>query len=296
VREAEYLELSARQRASLLRGVMFIHLKKELEAVPKNWRGCEEPEDPSQRVQRNFPVTSYGIRKDVQALLADIRTDLDSFSDLEAYALMASGYQMTQYEFPRSIKGVAVSGQPPADWSFLRILSPMQQRTGVEKAHDYLQQILSVAQHQAFKIWRLSPALKSISWILGIIGATGLAWACWQWRTSSLLTLGALGIILATVVIGWVFGKTAARVVRYQDTLRQIAMGLVMGVLGALLARLHIEVFDRWFLARGKLKCLGLPVLATSQSFPQTDIAPSPELPPETEPASQSSHKKAAGK
>jgi len=50
----------------------------------------------------NNDLTQKGlkIRKDVQERLAAIRTDLDSFTDQEAYALMTSGYRKTRRSEP----------------------------------------------------------------------------------------------------------------------------------------------------------------------------------------------------
>ena len=99
LREAEYEDVAARRRSSLLRGLMFIHLKKGLDVSPVDWLGCE---DPAEVAARPLPLTPYGIRKDVQERIAAIRTDLDSFHDVEAYALMTSGYRMAEYEFARA--------------------------------------------------------------------------------------------------------------------------------------------------------------------------------------------------
>ncbi|HVN80108.1 MAG TPA: patatin-like phospholipase family protein [Terriglobia bacterium] len=300
VRETEYLDVDARRRSSLLRGVMFIHLKKDLDVIPKNWIGCEDPEDPARQKGWQYPLTTYGIRKDIQAKLACVRTDLDSFCDLEAYALMCSGYMMTQSEFPNSISGFGISGPPVESWDFLKVLAPMQRISGIDKAHHYLMKVLLVAQHSAFKIWRLSPQLKIVSWIIGVLAAVELTLACWHWRSASLVTLGALGVTLAMVSVGWIFGKTIGRVVRYHDTLRQIAIGVVMGILGSLLARLHIHVFDKGFLAWGRmdrLSALGLRERPYSQPPQSTGQAPScsqePIQPSEPEKASPASSKKA---
>jgi hypothetical protein len=43
VREAEYRELDARKRSSLVRKLVYLHLKKDLEVNPKDWIGCKEP-------------------------------------------------------------------------------------------------------------------------------------------------------------------------------------------------------------------------------------------------------------
>ena len=45
VREAEYRELDARRRSSLVRKLVYLHLKKDLEVSPKDWLGCKEPSD-----------------------------------------------------------------------------------------------------------------------------------------------------------------------------------------------------------------------------------------------------------
>jgi predicted acylesterase/phospholipase RssA/tetratricopeptide (TPR) repeat protein len=99
VRQEQYARLDTMEQGGLLKGAMFIHLKRDLDVVPVDWIGCEEPRDSS--IQEGAPLTEYGIRKEVQELLAGIRTDLDSFSDVEAYALMASGYRMTEYYLPK---------------------------------------------------------------------------------------------------------------------------------------------------------------------------------------------------
>ena len=84
---------------------MFIHLKKDLNVEPINWNGCTDSLEPALGTsEKQDPLmTSYHVRKDVEQCLAAIRTDLDSFCDVEANALMTSAYRMTEREFPRSI-------------------------------------------------------------------------------------------------------------------------------------------------------------------------------------------------
>jgi hypothetical protein len=83
VREAQFDQLSALRRAGAIQGAMFIHLTKDLDADPVSWVG-EKTKPPRKRPE----TTSYGIDPDLQRKLAAVRTDLDSFSDAEAYALM----------------------------------------------------------------------------------------------------------------------------------------------------------------------------------------------------------------
>src|SRR5262249_14870085 len=88
VRESEYQDLRGRVENRALEGLFFVHLKKELTVVPLDWIDCK---DPARVPLRSLATTSYGIDRDIQRHLAGIRTDLDSFTEVEAYALMASG-------------------------------------------------------------------------------------------------------------------------------------------------------------------------------------------------------------
>jgi hypothetical protein len=122
VREAQYADAAARQRSLLLRGLMFLHLKQDLPARSLPWTNI-----PSSRAVSDFEdsrsasidETPYGIATATQRRLAAIRTDLDSFSDVEAFALMASGYQMTKrqlhigtaHQFPVFAPDLPVSKQ-----------------------------------------------------------------------------------------------------------------------------------------------------------------------------------------
>jgi predicted acylesterase/phospholipase RssA len=150
VRDAEYREVDARRRSSLLRGLMFVHLKKDLVAEHVDWIGCEDPYGP----QEGRPLTRYGIRKDVQASLAAIRTDLDSFSDMEAYALATSGYRMTEHELALDESPAAKSQL--TKWKFLSIEEPMTRVQGVDAEHARLMKLLKVAGERALKPWKLS--------------------------------------------------------------------------------------------------------------------------------------------
>jgi predicted acylesterase/phospholipase RssA len=271
VREAEFHELDARRRSSLLRGMMFLHLKKDLDADAVDWINCEDPVDASDEARPSFrrgDLTSYGIRKDVQSRLAAIRTDLDSFNEVEAYALMTSGYRMTEFEFPRAIEGFPVSTDPPAEWQFLRIEEPMKRVSGVDAAHREVMALLAVANSLALKIWQLSTPLKYFGWTLVVAIAAAAGWACWNWRSYPLVTPGGIGITALVAVLTAVVGSRLVRIIRYKDTLTQIAIGVGMGILGWIVAAIHLLIFDRLYLRRGRIerieKLQGKPTLAKS--------------------------------
>jgi hypothetical protein len=147
------------------------------------WDGAARGEDDvtaaflREAQHRGFPVwhvatlwsitelTSYSIRKDIQEKLAAIRTDLDSFSDLEAYALIVSGYRMTEHEFRCCISGFP---EPPADrpqWPFLVIEEEMRRERGIESKYIRLSAVLETASRAAFKIWTIPLVFYHVEWV-----------------------------------------------------------------------------------------------------------------------------------
>jgi hypothetical protein len=161
VRDAGYRELDARQCAGLLRGLMFVHLGMDLEPDPVDWIDCQEPydvSDESRPADRRGPVTRYGVLKDVQRRLAVVRTDLDSFTDVEAYALMLSGYRATDLEFRRRLGAFPARWDERAAWRFQAIEPAMDHRPEAERAHRDLMAILDTARFRGLKFWRLCQA------------------------------------------------------------------------------------------------------------------------------------------
>jgi hypothetical protein len=114
IREAQYTHLKGQHRSSLLRGFMFVHLKGDLDVDPVDWLECLDKYDASDDARpssRRGPLTKYGIAKDIQRHLSALRTDLDSFSEAEAYALMTSGYCMTEHSSEWSIVSKVLSSR-----------------------------------------------------------------------------------------------------------------------------------------------------------------------------------------
>ncbi len=252
VRSAEFYDLAARRRASLLRGLMFIHLKKDLTMPAVRWLTCDEPPE----TVNNKTLTNYGLRKDVQEKVAALRTDLDSFSTVEAHALMTSGYRMTEAEYARSVPGFPKVEDEAAPWKFLAVEEPMKQVEPGEKLNTLLR-LLEVGSKKAFKVWMISPSMQVVAGVLGVVAAGVLIWAMRKWWSFPLVTVGTIGSFLGTLALTAIFGKSVLRVARFRETLAKIATGLGMSVAGSLVALLHLHVFDPLFL---KLSTLDRPL------------------------------------
>jgi hypothetical protein len=264
VRVAQYRELSARRRASALRGLMFIHLKKDLQVKSLDWIDCPDPQD---SYDPDLPLTTYGINKKAQERLAAIRTDLDSFSDAEARTLMLSGYRMTGFELARCLPELDKSGREPAEWEFMKFDESLSRAD----APASLLKLLSVASSLTFKIWRLWPPLSAFAITIGVVLAGLFGWFCWKnWnapiisfdfgapdKTLERLTWGGVAITAATTVAVSLlpaFARNILRVVDYRKTAYEITVGAAMGLLGWIAAQLHLRVFDKLYLWWGSQK------------------------------------------
>jgi predicted acylesterase/phospholipase RssA len=244
LRTAQYQELDARQRSALLRGLMFIHLKKDLDVDPINWVQCEDPieaSDEARPAARRGVLTSYGIRKDVQEKLAAIRTDLDSFSDLEAYALMVSGYRMTEYEFHQCISGFNEPQTERPDWPFFAVEEEMRRERGTGPKYNRLMSVLETASRSVFKLWTIPRRLQVV------------------WASVSLLL--PLVLVYLLLVFGggldrfWALTGTAIvaaiTLLVYWAVLSGFAFRCSLYGLSIFPAWLHVRFFDRRYLRAG---------------------------------------------
>lgn len=177
VRAAQLEDLTGRLRSGVLRGLMVVHLKKGLSAPPRDWVGCVEPyspEDDALAPGVGSQRPAYGIDEDVQRVLADLRTDLDDFSDEEAYALMASGYAMARYEFAKAMPDEGVTGpvaMPAGGWPFAAALARLA-------APDGLADELRPGRFRflrGYRRWRLAMARKPKGRIRKLLDSTRLS-------------------------------------------------------------------------------------------------------------------------
>lgn len=263
IREAQYRELSARKRAALLRGFMFVHLKDDLDVDPIDWIGCLDPfdaSDDSRPAHRRGRLTRYGIAKDIQSLLAGVRTDLDSFSEVEAYALMTSGYRMTEHEL-RASQCVEEIEEPDEaqPWEFLQVEEGMR---GSGAKYEFLKKRLGVSNVLALKIWKLSRPLRITAVVLGIAVAALAGWLFRDYANVELLNLGPITLwsiakLIATIIVAgivtYVIGKKLLRIPRLREALIQSFVYFLIAA-SCVFAWLHLWIFDPMFLRNGSLK------------------------------------------
>lgn len=267
VREAEYQDLQARVDDHALEGLFFIHLKNGLAVAPLDWIGCK---DPTPVPERTVSTTDYGVDYEVQRQLAAIRTDLDSFTEVEAYALMASGYLMTTSEFYNLQRAHERRGMPgtwgtfdivarPGRWPFQPLTGLLRQPAATAdcRRHDLGAQ-LAAGSGLFFKVWRLVPTLRRISWAGGAALAFGISsLLCATWKSP--LPMPNVTVGKAAVALGLLAAAALFPLLKWLDP-RSAARGylgkVVVALAGWIASNVHMHVFDPLYLSRGRLRRL----------------------------------------
>jgi predicted acylesterase/phospholipase RssA len=115
IRLANYVDLSARVRTGLLRGMIFQHMKDGLTADVKRLSFSR-----ASYIVKHSVKSPCGILRKFQKALAELRTDLDDFTDDESLSLMAAGYQMAvkTYEANRENLGELLGTPIRSNWDF----------------------------------------------------------------------------------------------------------------------------------------------------------------------------------
>ncbi len=246
VRQSQFQDLKARLRAGLLKGLMIVHMKKDFDVESVDWRTCDEPPEETDAQVSDF--LPYGVRKELQAMLAGVRTDLDSFSEIEGHALMASGYLMAA-KYAQDLGDFvdpAAAAAEPAKWDFLRLAAPLSYDPAVsgegseeEDGYSWTRANLAVAAKGAFRAFTLIPkgwkVLGAIAFALLIVAVLSAA------QVSRATWITAALVVVALFVLGKLRG------------ILKMLLGIVLSVLGVLVSQFHLHTFDRLFLKLGRL-------------------------------------------
>jgi predicted acylesterase/phospholipase RssA len=268
VREAQYRELLGLRRASILRGFAYVHLTKDLDVDTIDWRdyqGPQEPESAGPCLQEpaNSSTTCYDMGKEIQKKLAAIRTDLDSFCDQEAYALMASGYKQTEYELDKLNRFKAFHPQKPITTKKTDILDKFKTACDSNNLHS----LLDVARHNGFKVWRLG--LRSLgNWIPARVKEMfAFFFRSVKGLGLTLLFLGLInlvsGVVVGLVSLWYLWPLPLPDVTVPLYWIGMVSSGLILycvlfplhfPVIAWIAAWIHLWCIDPWYLEKGKIE------------------------------------------
>jgi predicted acylesterase/phospholipase RssA len=253
VRDAEYREIAGRRRISLLRGLMYLHLKNGLDLKPVDWIDARAPHKRagsatgvtiSTETGKSETHTPYGIDKKLQEQIAAIRTDLDSFNDTEAFALMTSGYLMTRHELPAALKDVRglSANAPTRAWRFLDVQKMLEAEDAPDAAGKNFGRLLTVGCSTLGKHFRLAPALSTIVFATSVailLVAVAAVWCGLRPLFPSAWTVGwtaALAGFVLAIWIGYLFRMR-------QKSITQFVFGLLYALFGWF-AWVHLLITD----------------------------------------------------
>jgi hypothetical protein len=276
VREVQLRDLDERERVSALAPVLFVHMRQGLSEPDVPWMSSGQPLPPPARA-----ATAYEIDCCTQERLANLRTDLDAFTDVEAHALMCSGYLATRqrlFELDADQRERGHAGtfgdyavDAGGEWPFLAIREVLAARTDREGiaalSPEHRARVLSLGRQleagsaQFFKAWRLSAALRATSWLaLMVLFALAVQWVHVHFDEPIVRYLGFLpqrvgpfAVAVAIAVLG-AFLPAAKYLLMPQRTVRGVLGRFALASAGYLLAKVHLWAFDRVFLAIGSAR------------------------------------------
>ncbi|HEV3376730.1 MAG TPA: patatin-like phospholipase family protein [Thermoleophilaceae bacterium] len=244
VREAQYRELAVRRSASALRGLVFVHLRKGLTAKPIDWDPCDDPWEGEVDALPTQGALPGEVSEDVQRALAAIRTDLDSFSEAEAYALMAGGYLMARRDFQRELPG-AEPEPHEHDWKFRSVIPAMCGGP----SEDKLLRILRTGERKWLKAWQLSRAGKvaTAATLIAFVAVVAASLYLAGWDVVRWVLVGLLGLFAAGTLSHWALGRE-----RMGDAAARAGIGIVLLLLSPLATASRLFL-DRFYLRAGRV-------------------------------------------
>ena len=252
VRETQYELLTMLAASSLLRGVTYLHLKKGLEVGQVDWYRCPNPSTKS----AIGALTPHGIRRDVQERLAALRTDLDAFSNVEADALMLSGYQMARDQFANSITSIPVSNEPPVRWRFQGI-QEIACATRDTPELSTLLRALEVGAKLAFKPFLVSKKLLITATLLASGSVAFLIYVVWRSWTAPVVVEIERWMLIAAIstvpflLLAKIVGRWIARRTRYRAKPQRIMFAILICLGGFAVVRAMLRLTEPFFLQAG---------------------------------------------
>ena len=173
VRSESSANLAARERNGQIRCLSQIHMRRGLDA--RTW-----PE--AVREGQGERVDPGGLSPPVQAAITSMRTDMNAFSDLEAQALMATGYHLARRSLEEDLAGRLpglMDQFQEHPWRFLPMLPVVRGAPGTEARQELLLQHL--AGGGVLAPW-ISPRARAIAVIV-----QGTQWLVWSGLLMALL-------------------------------------------------------------------------------------------------------------
>ena len=255
-----------------------LHLRRgvgaaKLDPAPPGGGGAPAPGQEADASQ------AFGVDPEVQRLLAQVRTDLDAFSDAEIFCLAYDGYRMAEHAldadgFPPA---PPLDLPPPGDrWVFWRVAplvapaaAPRTKPTPLQRHLKNSSRVLGKSFNAGLPLALFTglvvlaviavagSAVLGAWWLLrrawarvepSVPDLPGLAWNAW--------TVGALALVALAVVALHAMSRRVRRALATPLRVARMPFNALGGLVGVLLAW-PWRLVNRWWLALGKVERMG---------------------------------------
>ncbi|MED3924371.1 hypothetical protein P4594_04705, partial [Priestia megaterium] len=240
---------------------VLLHLKKGIQ--PQEISYCNrnhELENKTKNCETELAPEVYGINTEVQLLLSRVRTDLDSFSDVEAFSLMCDGYKMIEFELNnRNIKDFVTNPTlREKNYHFFKIEEWMSSST----INPYYKSNLEASSQRFFRTMRLNPFFKIVTTLMfisifiilvSIFDSIVSDWA------NDYITKGNLLVIILFTVTLFVLRKKLYNSLNRNPVMRfllSVIPAILISLTGFIFIGIYLIIFDRLFIHLGSLAVL----------------------------------------
>ncbi len=261
VRENQLLDLSVRKNNAQLNGMLFVHLKKDLNENPKQWEGCNDPTRAVWLTQEDDPnkdMTSYKILKDIQKAVASLRTDLDAFSDAEAFALMYSGYQQTAYTFTREKLDKLFTAEQETSaepWEFRQIETWMKDNS----VKPSLLKRLKNGANIPLKVFQINWAMSGLGLLLVALPLVILVYLFLRYRYASIelsFTVMSASIAALLILADYFISSLIGKLYNWQSTILKKLLSVAGALVIALVSQIYLLLLNEIYCRDGEIQNL----------------------------------------
>jgi NTE family protein len=223
--------------------VAFMHLQTGLPARERT------PGGKVSEKEAKIESSDFGVAEEVQRALAQVRTDLDAFCEVEAWSLMADAYQLAGRIVPTrtGVAGLGTPG-PDAEWPFEVVAEQL-----ASPSKKFLK-VLHVSKERFLKPSRMLPAVLPIVLLAMLAGLGAAAYGLWV-----VLTPHGTALFIAILAA---LGALAIYANSEKPFVKPVAIGIFDVLLPLLLAIPLVLVSwlqlaaGRWWLSLGRVKRL----------------------------------------
>jgi predicted acylesterase/phospholipase RssA len=250
IRDSGFAFLRGLKEAGEIRSYQSLHLKQDFDVDKIS--PMESAKD-SVELARSHHI-GYGINGEVQLQLSEMRTDLDSFTEVEGNSVMYSGYAIARANIPPQWQTAFKAQKPVAE----HLRKQRRQLWGFEEIRSYMEspyadavyaRQLSVARQTMFKAFRMMPSIIPLGVLIALVGLIGPAvFLGALWYTISHFALWDVVLVILVVSLG--VGLLAAAVSRkwlktfWEDFVLQYVVSISVALFGSFAAKLHLRWID----------------------------------------------------